>query len=165
MSPQYHRRVQASQFDEDAFFRAVASSGARALLIGRRALIALGLPVMTRDYDYWIPAEDAQALNDALRPLDMFPTRSPEQARLNGRYVIEGDEHVDVLVARAVGTLDGEMVVFEDVWNRRVYLPVTADLSIAIPSIDDLIRTKRFAARPRDADDIRWLERLKASKP
>jgi hypothetical protein len=41
--------VQASQLDEIAFFRAVANSGARALLIGRRALIALGLPVMTRD--------------------------------------------------------------------------------------------------------------------
>jgi hypothetical protein len=156
--------MQASPFDEDAFFRAVANSGARALLIGRRALIALGLPVMTRDYDYWIPSEDAQALNDALRPLELFPTRSPEQARLNGRYVLEGDEHVDVLVARAVGTVDGVMVVFEDVWKRRVYLPITNELSIAIPSIEDLILTKRFAARPRDADDIRFLEKLRATK-
>ena len=157
--------MQASQFDENEFFRAVSSSGARALLIGRRALIALGLPVMTRDYDYWIPSEDAHTLNEALRPLDMFPTRSPEQARLNGRYVIEGDEHVDVLVARAVGTVDGDMVLFEDVWKRRVYLPVTDDLSIVIPSIEDLILTKKFAARPRDADDIRWLEKLRARKP
>lgn len=163
--PQYHRYVQTSPFDEIALFRAVADSGARALLIGRRALIALGLPVMTRDYGYWIPADDAPLLNEALRPLDMFPTRSPEEARLNGRYVIEGDEHIDVLVARAVGTIDGNMVVFEDVWMRRVYLPVTEDLSIAIPSIDDLILTKRFAARPRDADDIRWLEQLRAAKP
>jgi len=156
--------VQASQFDELAFFRAVADSGARALLIGRRALIALGLPVMTRDYDYWIPADDAGALNEALRPLDMFPTRSPEEARRNGRYVIEGDEHVDVLVARAVGTIDGTMVVFDDVWQRRVHLSVGEDVSVAIPSIDDLILTKKFAARPRDVDDIRWLERLRATK-
>lgn len=157
--------MQGSPFDENAFFRAIASSGARALLIGRRALIALGLPVMTRDYDYWIPADDAHALNEALRPLDLFPNRSPEEARRNGRYVIEGDEHIDVLVARAVGTLDGEMVVFDEIWQRRMYLPVADDLSIAIPSIEDLIRTKRFAARPRDADDIRWLEKLRAAKP
>jgi hypothetical protein len=65
---EYHRHVQASQFDEIAFFRAIANSGVRALLIGRRALIALGLPVMTRDYDYWIPADEAGALNEAPRP-------------------------------------------------------------------------------------------------
>jgi hypothetical protein len=66
--------VQATAFDELAFFRAIADSGARALLIGRQALIALGMPVMTSD---------------------------------------------------------------------------------------DLISTKRFGARPRDADDIRWLQRLR----
>jgi hypothetical protein len=154
--------VQASPFDEVAFFRAVADSGARALLIGRRALIALGLPVMTRDYDYWIPIGDAELLNAALQPLEMYPTRTPDEARQNGRYVIEGDEHVDVLVARAVGTIDGELVSFDDVWARRIYLPITSEVTIAIPSIEDLIRTKKFGARPRDADDIRWLEKLKA---
>lgn len=157
--------MQASAFDELEFFRAIANSGARALLIGRRALIALGLPVMTRDYDYWIPADDAGLLNDALRPLEMYPTRSPEEARRNGRYVIEGDEHVDVLVARAVGTIDGVMVAFADVWERRIYLTIAGDVSIAIPSIDDLILTKKFAARPRDADDIRWLQQLRTAKP
>jgi hypothetical protein len=43
-----------SDFDEAAFFRAIAASGARALLIGRRALIALGLPLLTGDYGFWI---------------------------------------------------------------------------------------------------------------
>lgn len=57
--------VQASAFDERAFFHAISRSGARALLIGRRALIALGLPVMTRDYDYWLHREDAALFNDA----------------------------------------------------------------------------------------------------
>ena len=135
------------------------------MLIGRRALIALGLPVMTRDYDFWMPADDAELLNDALRPLEMLPTRSPAEARANGRYVIEGDEHVDVLVARAVSTIDGVMVAFEDVWTRRVSLVLEPTVTIAIPSIDDLILTKKFGARPRDADDIRWLERLRASTP
>ena len=41
--------MQASAFDEVAFFRAVHESGARALLIGRRALVLLGLPVLTAD--------------------------------------------------------------------------------------------------------------------
>jgi hypothetical protein len=41
--------VEGSEFDEGAFSRAVAGSGARALLVGRRALIALGIPVLTAD--------------------------------------------------------------------------------------------------------------------
>lgn len=57
------------------------------------------------------------------------------------------------------------MVAFADVWERRIYLPIANDVSIAIPSIDDLILTKKFAARPRDADDVRWLEQLRATKP
>jgi hypothetical protein len=43
--------VQGADFDEHAFFQGIAQSGARALLIGRRALVALGLPVLTADYD------------------------------------------------------------------------------------------------------------------
>ncbi len=156
--------VQASPFDELEFFRAIAASNARALLIGRRALIALGLPIMTRDYDFWIAIDDCASFNDALRPLELYPTRTPEEARLNGRYVVEGDEHVDVLVARAVGTTEGEMVQFEEVWQRRMYLDLIDGVRVAIPSIQDLIATKKFGARPRDADDIRWLEQLKATR-
>ena len=152
-------------FNEVEFFRAIAGSGARALLIGRRALIALGLPVMTSDYDYWIGADDAAALNAALQPLGMLPTSSPDEAKQHGRYVIEGDERVDVLVARGVGTVDGTMVWFDDVWTRRISLAITTEVSITIPSIEDLILTKKFGARPRDADDIRWLEVLRGSKP
>ena len=156
--------MQASAFDESAFFRAILESGVRALLIGRRALIALGLPVMTRDYDFWLPADEADRFNDALRPLEMFPTRTPDEARQNGRYIVEGDEHVDVLVARAVSTVDGIMVSFDDVWSRRVMLSIAPGVEIAIPSIDDLILTKKFGARPRDADDIRWSQQLEASQ-
>ena len=156
--------MHASAFNEVEFFRAVAGSGARALLIGRRALIALGLPVMTSDYDYWIGSDDATVLNAALRPLGMLPTATPDEAKQRGRYVIEGDEHVDVLVARGVSTVDGTMVWFDDVWTRRIHLAITVDVSIAIPSIEDLILTKKFGARPRDADDIRWLEVLRGSK-
>ena len=137
--------VQASAFDERAFFHAISRSGARALLIGRRALIALGLPVMTRDYDYWLHHEDARLFNDALRPLELFPTRTPDEARQNGRYVVEGDEHVDVLVARAVSTVDGVMVEFDHVWSSRTYLDLVDGATIAVPALDDLILTKRFA--------------------
>lgn len=153
--------MQASAFDELAFFRAIAESGARALLIGRQALIVLGMPVMTSDYDFWLAADDIAVFNDALRPFAMVPSRTPEEARANGRYTVENDEHVDVLVARSVSTIDGLVVHFSDVWDRRVLQELAGDAHVALPCVDDLILTKRFGARPRDADDIRWLERLR----
>lgn len=100
--------MEGSAFEEVAFFRAIAASGARALLIGRQALIALGLPVLTRDYDYWVHI-DAGLLNAAVRPFDLRPSRTPEEARTDG-----------------------------------------------------LILTKRFGARPKDAEDIRLLEAVRS---
>jgi hypothetical protein len=50
--------VHANEFEEADFFRALSRSGARVLLIGRRALIALGLPVLTADYDLWVHIDD-----------------------------------------------------------------------------------------------------------
>src|SRR5437867_4156163 len=106
----YDSRVQATAFDEVAFFRAIADSGVRALMIGRRAVIAIGIPVMTSDYDFWIPADDAERFNAVLRPFDMVPNRTPLEARNFGRYALENDERVDVLIARSVPTVDGVAV-------------------------------------------------------
>jgi hypothetical protein len=158
-------RVQGSDFDEGDFFRAIAASGARALLIGRRALVALGIPVLTADYDFWVHIDDIAALNAAVEPMGLFPTRTPEEARARGRYVLENDERVDVLVARSVPTVDGVRVAFDDVWTRRRTLEVAAGVAIAVPALEDLILTKRFGGRPKDLEDIRLLEALRKEQP
>jgi len=80
--------VDAGDFDEDGFFRAISASGVRSLLIGRRALIALG-------------------------------------------------------------------------WARRVSIDTGSGTAVDLPGLDDLIATKRFAARPKDAEDVRLLLRIK----
>jgi hypothetical protein len=149
--------MQASQFDEEGFFRAIVQSGARALLIGRRALIVLGMPVMTSDYDFWLHPDDIDLFNRAVAPFDLVPNRTPEQARQTGRYVLENDEHVDVLVAGAHPTIDGQRIAFDDVWTRHRR---HGDAAIPLPSIPDLMSTKRFGSRPKDAEDLRFLERL-----
>jgi hypothetical protein len=154
--------VDAGAFDHVELFRAIAASRARALLIGRQALIALGLPVNTKDYDFWVHRDDAELLNAAAGTLGLVPTLSPDDARSVGRYVLENSEHVDVIVARGVSTVDGEMVWFDDVWARRQEVEIAAGVAVAIPSLDDLILTKRFGARPRDAEDIRLLEILRS---
>jgi hypothetical protein len=151
--------VDPGRFDESAFFAAVARSGARALLIGRQALIVLGIPVITSDYDFWVHADDAAVFNEAAARFGLVPSCSPEEARSRGRYVLENSEHVDVLVARRVATVTGEWVVFDEIWERRDYAELGPD-AVALPCIADLIATKRFAARPKDAEDIRLLSVL-----
>ncbi len=52
-------------------------------------------------------------------------------------------------------------MAFDDVWPRRQTLEVAPGVTIAVPTIDDLILTKRFGGRPRDLEDIRLLETLR----
>ena len=153
--------MRGSEFDEAEFFRAIAESGARALLIGRRALVALGIPVLTADYDFWLHIDDVTAFNTAVEPQGLFPTHTPDEARGKGRYVLENDERVDVLVARSVPTVDGVRVAFDDVWGRRRALDIAVGVAVAVPALDDLILTKRFGGRPKDFEDIRLLEALR----
>jgi hypothetical protein len=152
--------VRASEFDEVAFFGAIEESGARALLIGRRALIVLGMPVLTADYDFWLHIDDIERLNQALEPLELFPNRTPSEARARGRYVLENDEHVDVLIARARTTQDGVALAFEDAWARR-QKHAAGNLTLWLPSVEDLILTKRWAMRVHDLEDIQFLEALR----
>lgn len=157
--------MQAEDFDELALFRAIKDSGVRGILIGRRALVLLGLPVLTGDYDFWIHVDDIERFDASLAPLDLLPNRPPSEARTFGRYVLEGDARIDVLVARGVGTIDGQRVLFDDVWARRQRVEIAPNVEVFVPSIDDLIATKRFAARPKDAEDVRMLQVLKEKKP
>ena len=69
-----------------------------------------------------------------------------------------------MLVARAVYTVDSVRVAFDDVWARRLAIEVSPGVETAIPSLDDLILTKRFGGRPKDAEDIRMLEALRSQE-
>lgn len=153
--------MQPDTFDEAEFFGLIAKSGARALLIGRRAMIALGLPVLTADYDLWLHFDDVEKLNNALVALDMFANHSPSEARARGRYVIENGEHVDVMIAREIRSPGGVSLTFDAAWNRRVAIDM-GTASIDVPSLDDLIVMKRIATRSKDIADIRLLEALRA---
>jgi hypothetical protein len=156
--------VKGSEFDEALFFRAISGGGLRALLIGRRALIALGIPVMTADYDFWIHIDDIERFNAEALPFELLPDRTPEEARRSGRYRLQNDESIDVLVARSVPGPDRPLV-FDDVWSRRNTLAGDdGGGSICVPSLEDLIESKRIGSRPKDAEDVRLLQQLRKQR-
>lgn len=115
---------------------------------------------MTADYDLWIHFDDVEKLNAGFGALDLHPNRSPQEARARGRYVIENGERIDVMLARAASTPDGVSLRFEDAWVRRVTVRA-GGVDVYLPSIDDLITTKRWAGRDRDLVDIKFLLGLK----
>lgn len=154
--------MEPAEFDELAFFRAIGGSGARALLIGRRALVLLGLPVLTADYDFWLAIDDIASFNAACQPFGLTPTRTVDAARQSGRYALENDERVDVLVARSVPMVDGRTVEFEPLWSRRRSVDLGSGVTVSLPTIDDLILTKQVASRPKDLEDIRLLRALRS---
>jgi hypothetical protein len=151
----YNRDVQNDEFYDEDFFRTLASSSARALLIGRRALVALGAPVMTTDYDLWLHFDDLEKLNAAFANVDHYPNHEPDTARKRGRYVLENSQHIDVMISRSQGA-DGSLLAFEDAWQRRRAIRVPGG-QVFTPCTRDLIKTKQWAMRPRDLVDIDWL--------
>jgi hypothetical protein len=152
--------MDAEELEATELWRAVAGSGARALVIGRQAIIMLGGPVATFDYDFWVHVDDAEGFNAALAPLSLWPNRTPEEARRVGRYVLENGIRVDVLVARVVPTVEGRRVSFEELWSSRASIEVEPGVSIALPSLEGLVATKQFGARAKDAVDIAFLRTL-----
>jgi len=51
-------------------------------------------------------------------------------------------------------------VTFDEVWSKRV-LDRLGQTPVAFASLDDLIRMKEAAARPKDQEDLRVLRRLR----
>lgn len=155
--------MEPDDFDEADLFRAIARSGARALLIGRQAMVVYGLPMNTADYDFWIHIDDVESFNAALATIGLEPTRSVEEARRAGRYALEGHDKVDVVVSRSMPVPSGALA-FPEAWARRAEVAYEDGTTIAVPSLDDLIKTKQVASRPKDLEDIERLRDLLQSR-
>ncbi|MGB0680178.1 MAG: hypothetical protein ACPGUV_10995 [Polyangiales bacterium] len=151
--------MHGSHFEEADFFRAIDRNEARALLIGRRALVALGLPLLTADYDFWVAEADLEHFAKALEPFDLFPNKSFDEARRQGRLVFENDEHIDVLCCRSL--VRGNLRLdFDAIWQRRRRIDFGDGVMVYVPCTEDIIATKRFSGRPKDIEDIRLLEAI-----
>lgn len=156
--------MEGAEFDDEGFFRTLEASGARALLIGRRALVLLGAPVVTADFDLWLHFDDVEPLNVAFESLGTHANHSPAEARARGRYVLENGERIDVMIARSKTTPSGESLDFDAAWSRHQRVQIADGVMVRIPAIDDLIVTKKWASRPKDIVDIQFLELLRDSK-
>ncbi len=135
----------------------------RYLIIGRRAVILYGGPVLTADHDLWIhPGDKRQTLHFLLEELHFELSHPPETQRpiVTG---FSGMKKYDLFFQRSVRNIENETIEFEECYRNSVLREELAeDLRFRIPSIDDLIRLKKIR-KPniKDEQDIEYLLKAK----
>ena len=142
--------------DIDALLRSLNARKARYLIIGATAFPIYGYARATLDIDLFIEPteENASRVRAALTDFGYDLTDvSVEELRtkkvLIRQHTLETDVHPFV-----------KGVTFEDAWSRRVNDQIKG-VPVAFASLDDLIRMKEAAGRPKDLEDLRVLRRLR----
>ena len=141
--------------DIESLLRSLNAHEVRYVVIGAAAFPVHGYARATLDVDVFIDAgeENARRTWAALRDFGYDVTDlSIEALRtkkiLIRQYLVETDVHPFVVGA-----------TFEDVWAHRVEGQV-GETTAWFASLDDLIKMKEAAGRPKDLEDLRVLRKL-----
>lgn len=135
----------------------------RYLIIGRRAVILYGGPVLTADTDFWIHPEDKKrVLSSVLDKMGLEISDSPDTKRPIVS-AFSGLKKYDFFFQKSVRNIEGETIEFDDCYQKSVFKKDSKEnISFRIPSIDDLIRLKKIR-KPniKDEQDIEYLIKAK----
>lgn len=156
-------KIPAAHFGKDIreFLACLNRHGVEYLLVGGEAVIFYGYPRVTGDIDifYRLTANNARRLYDALR--DFWGGRIPgirasSSLRKEGVIVQFGvpPNRIDL-----VNRIDA--VEFDEALDTAVPIRLEgADppLTLRMIGLEALIRNKKAAGRPKDLDDVRFLE-------
>ena len=131
----------------------------RYLIIGRRAIILYGGPVITGDYDLWIDPKDKKRTLALLEDKLDFELSAPPDTKRPIVTAFSGMRKYDLFFHRSVRNIERETIEFETCFGRSTLFDATAeDASFRVPSIDDLIRLKKIRpANAKDEQDIQYL--------
>lgn len=142
--------------DIEGLLRSLSAHRVRFVVIGATAFPVHGYARATLDLDIFIEAteENAARTREALLAVgyDMSDVTVAEllsKKVLIRQYLLETDVHPFVKGVR-----------FDEVWARRVEDRI-GETPAAFASLEDLIRMKEAAARPKDLEDLRVLRRLR----
>jgi predicted nucleotidyltransferase len=122
--------------DIEGLLRSLNAHKARYLVIGATAFPVYGYARATLDLDLFIDATDDNA------------------ARVRAALVEFGYDLTDVRVEEL------GVFTFEQAWAGRVEDRIK-DVPVLFASLDDLIRIKEAAGRPKDLEDLRILRKLR----
>ena len=151
---------------EVSFFKLIRELNRRKiryLIIGRRAVILYGGPVLTADTDLWIHPEDKRtALSLLLDELGLEISHPPDTKKpiVSG---FSGLKKFDLFFQKGIKNIENEAIEFEDCYKHSVLKKDSKEnVSFRIPSIDDLIRLKKIRKpNVKDEQDIEYLLKAK----
>jgi len=142
--------------DIESLLRSLNDHSVEYVVIGATAFPVYGYARATFDVDIFIRAtpENARRTRSALTAFgyDLADVTDDElltKKVLIRQYLVEADIH-----PFACG------VTFDEVWSRRVQ-DRFGQTPVSFASLDDLIRMKVAAGRPKDLEDLRVLRRLR----
>jgi len=145
--------------DIEGLLKSLNAHSVRYVVIGATAFPVHGYARATLDIDLFIAptVENAERTRAALVAFgyDMSDVAVDEMLAkkiLIRQYMIETDLHPFVKGAS-----------FDDVWARRVEDRI-GETPASFAGLDDLIRMKEAAGRPKDLEDLRVLRRLRDQK-
>lgn len=156
----------AADFQPDEVLRLLNRHGVRYVLIGGLAAILHGSPSVTRDIDICHARDKANlvCLADALLEVNASLRGAPAGLpfRLDAKTLANGDSFtfstdvgaLDILATPAGTTGYDDLVRTADVMHAF-------DEEFAVASLDDLIRMKRAAGRPKDRIELEILGALR----
>ncbi|HUF49864.1 MAG TPA: DUF6036 family nucleotidyltransferase [Longimicrobiales bacterium] len=156
-------RIDAEYFSPDscAFIELLHRHGVRYVIVGGEAVIFHGHARLTGDIDFFFGPETGNG-SRLFAALDQFWSGD-----IPGIESVEEltDQSLILQFGRPPNRIDLmnhiEGVSFEDVWRGRVEAVLVTsegELSVSYIGLDELIRNKRAAGRPRDLDDLAYLE-------
>ncbi|OGF67408.1 MAG: hypothetical protein A2Y62_20360 [Candidatus Fischerbacteria bacterium RBG_13_37_8] len=133
------------------------------VLIGRQAVMLYGAPLFSYDYDFWIHPGERIAIYEFLE--DDLECESSKPREMDEPLVIfttPGGEKIDIFFSKRIVNLESEIICIEKVLSRakRINEPGSR-FYIMVPAIDDLIKLKKVSRRPKDLEDITYLEEIK----
>lgn len=145
--------------DIEGLLKSLNARSVRYVVIGAAAFPVHGYARATLDLDLFIEAtaDNAARAREALVAFgyDMSDVTAEEMLNkkvLIRQYMLETDLHPFVKGAN-----------FEEVWARRVEDRI-GETPTAFAGLDDLIRMKEAAGRPKDLEDLRVLRKLRDEK-
>lgn len=145
--------------DTESLLRSLRENGVDFVVIGASAFPVHGYSRSTLDLDLFIrpEKENAERTLKALREFgydvtdvtvdDLLATKL-----LIRQYIVETDIHPFV-----------EGTTFDKVWEHRVE-DFYGDTPVSFAGLDELIEMKRAAGRPKDLEDLKYLEEIKRRK-
>ena len=164
MASSPEKRIEASHFSPDTleFIRLLEKYGVRYLIVEGEAVIFHGYARFTGDVDFFysLEAGNSERLFSALEEFwsgDIPAVASPKDLEEAG-YILQfgrAPSRIDLL-----NSVDG--IGFDEAWETRETVTIegaAASLTTQIIGLKTLIQNKRASGRPKDLDDLAFLQK------